>query len=64
VNADKRGSIRSGHAGHVCNVCGKTSENTICEACSQRIRLEALARKKHEESGDAWTHWEKDPRPG
>lgn len=45
------------HAVHVCNICGQESANTICEGCSERIRIEALARKKHEENGAAWTHW-------
>ena len=41
----------------VCNLCGEPSESTICEQCSERLRLEALARKKHEEQGNAWSHW-------
>jgi len=43
---------------HVCTVCGKPSVQTICEACAERLRIEALSRKKHEEQGDAWSHWE------
>jgi hypothetical protein len=31
---------------------------TICDECSERLRVEALGRKKHEEQGDAWSHWE------
>jgi hypothetical protein len=58
MNADQGAPIRPAHAGHICNICGKMSESTICEGCSERIRIEALARKKHEERGDAWTHWE------
>ena len=46
------------HAHHVCNMCGKPSEITICDECSERLRIEALARKKHEEQGNAWSHWE------
>jgi recombinational DNA repair protein RecR len=42
----------------VCNICGKESMSTICDACSARIRLEALARKRHEEEGNSWSHWE------
>lgn len=42
----------------VCNLCGKPSEMTICDECSERLRVEALSRKKHEEQGDAWSHWE------
>ncbi len=32
------------HAHHVCNMCGKPSEITICDECSERLRMEALAR--------------------
>ena len=46
------------HAHHVCNMCGKPSEITICDECSERLRIEALARKKHEEQGNAWSRWE------
>lgn len=52
------GDSLSEHSHHVCNMCGKASERTICEECSERLRIEALARKKHEEQGDAWSHWE------
>lgn len=41
----------------ICKSCGKPSEGTICEQCSERIRIEALARKKREEQGNAWSHW-------
>jgi hypothetical protein len=40
---------RPDHARHVCNVCGEPSEMTICDECSERLRVEALNRKKHEE---------------
>lgn len=53
----KQAQIRAARERHVCNMCGKPSESTICETCSERIRIEALARKKHEEDGCAWTHW-------
>jgi hypothetical protein len=33
-------------------------ETTICDECSELLRIEALARKKHEEQGNAWSHWE------
>jgi hypothetical protein len=36
----------------VCNVCGKPSGPTICPMCSDRIRAEALARKKREDKGE------------
>ena len=58
MNAVKRAPVGPGQAGHVCTICGKTSERTICEGCAERIRIEALARKKHEEKGDAWANWE------
>jgi recombinational DNA repair protein RecR len=43
--------LRKQHAREVCNVCGHPSENTICEACADKVRSEALAAKKHEEKG-------------
>jgi hypothetical protein len=58
MNAVERVTARPEHAKHVCNICGKASESTICEGCSERIRIEALARKRHEEQGDAWSQWE------
>ena len=45
--------LRTEHARHVCNVCGRPSEDTICEGCSVRIRAAALAVKKHEDKGEA-----------
>jgi hypothetical protein len=42
----------TGHAGHVCNVCGRPSENTICDQCSIKIRAEALIRKRHKDKGE------------
>jgi hypothetical protein len=54
----ERADSRPEDAHHVCNVCGTTSENTICDECSERLRMEALSRKKHEEQGDAWSHWD------
>ncbi|SRR6266852_7670282 len=53
-----RSDLQPEHARHVCNMCGKPSEITICDECSERLRMEALARKKHEEQGNAWSHWE------
>ncbi len=32
---------------HVCSICGKPSETTICHACEDKIRGEALE-KKHD----------------
>jgi len=58
MNAKKGDPARPGQEGRVCNICGKASESTICDGCSERIRIEALARKRHEENGNAWTHWQ------
>ena len=33
----------------VCIICGKPSETTICGACTDMIRAQALARKKQKE---------------
>jgi len=41
------------HARHVCKVCGKPAEDTICESCSIKIRSEALINKRHEDKGEA-----------
>ena len=42
----------------VCSVCGKPSDQRICDPCATRIRLDAMARKTHEENGSAWAKWE------
>ena len=34
-----------------CEVCGKHSQVPICGACADRIRAEAIARKKREDKG-------------
>ena len=54
----EQSDTRPEHARHVCNVCGEPSEMPICDECSERLRVEALSGKKHEEQGDAWSHWE------
>jgi nucleotide-binding universal stress UspA family protein len=36
----------------VCNICGKPSGNSICPTCADKIRAEALARKKREDKGE------------
>ena len=33
----------------LCMICAKPSDKTICDACSERIRGEALNNKKKEE---------------
>jgi len=40
---------RPEHAKEVCNICGKPWPGTICDMCSDRVRAEALERKKHKE---------------
>jgi hypothetical protein len=37
----------------VCGVCGRLSEDIICEPCRVRIRGEALVLKKHKDKGEA-----------
>lgn len=34
-----------------CEVCGKPSQVPICAPCSDKIRAEALARKRREDKG-------------
>ena len=34
-----------------CEVCGKPSEVPICAGCGDRIRAEAVARKRREDKG-------------
>jgi len=41
----------------ICNVCGKPSDQTICDPCAMKIHLDALARKTHEENGGSWAKW-------
>jgi len=40
---------RPEHAKQVCNICGKPWPGTICDVCADRVRAEALHRKKLEE---------------
>lgn len=41
-----------GKRAKVCNVCGKPSEDLICESCEAKIRGEALEKKiKDEKEG-------------
>jgi len=44
--------FRSEHAKHVCNLCGRLSEDTICEGCAVRVRAAALAIKRHRDKGE------------
>lgn len=48
----ERPLFRAEHAKHVCNVCGESSEDIICDRCSIKIRSEALIRKRHEDKGE------------
>jgi recombinational DNA repair protein RecR len=36
----------------VCNICGKPSGTNICSMCADKIRAEAVARKKREDKGE------------
>jgi hypothetical protein len=36
----------------ICIVCGKPSGSNICRACADKIRAEAVARKKREDKGE------------
>ncbi|MEE9615003.1 MAG: hypothetical protein V3W31_08675 [Thermodesulfobacteriota bacterium] len=36
---------------HYCSVCGKPSDVVICQACEEKIRGEALEKKKDVERG-------------
>ena len=40
------------HSKHVCSICGKPSEKMIYGACTDKIRADALARKKRSEKGE------------
>jgi recombinational DNA repair protein RecR len=42
---------KSQKARPVCEVCGKSSTSPICQACADKIRAEAVARKKREDKG-------------
>jgi len=35
----------------VCMLCGKPSEESICETCKNNVQGEALKKKKHMEKG-------------
>ena len=37
----------------VCLLCGKPSTKTICETCSEKLRGEALDKKKKQEKIDS-----------
>ena len=58
TNRVEHSTLRPQQAQRVCNLCGNPSDRTICDNCSEKLRLDALIRKKHEEQGSAWSHWE------
>jgi len=35
----------------ICWLCGRRSESTICQRCSDWVRAEAIARKRREDKG-------------
>lgn len=43
INAPRRGTV--------CEVCGKLAAGPICPACADKIRAEAVARKRREDKG-------------
>ncbi len=49
--ASKTGSKSSQKSRPVCEVCGKPAVTPICAACADRIRAEAVARKRREDKG-------------
>jgi recombinational DNA repair protein RecR len=36
---------------HICSVCARPSDTVICHACEDRLRAEALEKKRDEEHG-------------
>jgi hypothetical protein len=50
--SEKKGLNSPKQSRLVCNVCGKASGASICGMCADRIRAEALARKKREDKGE------------
>jgi hypothetical protein len=51
VMASKTSSKNSQKSRPVCQVCGKPAVTPICSACADRIRAEAVARKRREDKG-------------
>ena len=47
-----RTATESRRGKRVCNLCGKPSEDNICPTCADKIRAEAVARKKREDKGE------------
>lgn len=36
---------------HICSVCARPSETIICHACEDKLRADALEKKREEEHG-------------
>lgn len=51
TKSDSSATKKSESTWAFCEVCGKASRIPICAACADRIRAEALARKKREDKG-------------
>jgi len=49
--ASKMSTKESQRSRRVCEVCGKPAVTPICAACADRIRAEAVARKRREDKG-------------
>jgi len=49
---ETKGSVQVKPRRRVCSVCSKPSGSSICGMCADRIRAEALARKKREDKGE------------
>jgi hypothetical protein len=45
------GNNKKAAAWSFCEVCGKPSQVPICPGCADRIRAEAVARKRREDKG-------------
>jgi hypothetical protein len=51
LDANRVSSKKSQESRPVCEVCGKPTVTPICPACSDKIRAEAVARKRREDKG-------------
>lgn len=51
LGANKMSLKKEQKARPVCEVCGKPAVAPICPACSDKIRAQAVARKKREDKG-------------
>jgi hypothetical protein len=53
AGAPGKGGRRAEAKRPVCRICGRASEEIICQACVERLRGEALERKRKEEKAAA-----------